>query len=227
MDSSKKQGDQHLQVRIRSVLDASGHSNESASVFCPQRQASTDLEHCRTCERVSSVVEDEAGRPTALECQRPDDAATEESENSLFETHVLSALLKVRVGEVMGRGVLCVRPAMALPSLAQLMVRRGIEAVPVVNEQAQPIGLVTKTELLKDSLLADGRTAKTVRDAMVIGILKISEDEPLDRAASLMAYENLSFLPVVNQQGAVVGILSAVDVLAFVSRREGYIIPAH
>lgn len=228
MPAPPKKNCQRLTVHVRQVLDEAGAAAESESVYCPSK-GTIDLSVCRRCERLLSVAQDSEGRPAALECVPPPSAPTAPATtaNPLLEARVLSSLLKVRVGEVMSREVLCVRPTMLLSSLTQVMVTRGFNAVPVVNEHNVLIGLVTKDELLKSAIAQSSDPMATVRQVMLVATLRVSEHDPVARAASLMAYENFSFVPVIDEAGGVVGMLAALDVLAFVARRDGYVIPSH
>src|SRR5262249_40757083 len=68
-------------------------------------------------------------------------------------------------------------------------------------------------------------TRVTAREVMSPTVITLHESSNIGQAASLMAYEGVHHLPVVSDRGAVVGILSAIDVLRWLGRQSGYIIP--
>lgn len=218
---------QRLPVRTRQVLEPDGQRTETETVYCTRREASTDVAVCRDCERLAKVVEDEDEKPIEVACWSKVEAVENDPSRSdpLLEARVLLGLMKVSVHEVMTRGVLCVRTAMALAPLAQMMLRHGVSALPVVNERGEPIGLVSKTDLLRAVHEQGPPSNGTVRDVMAVMTFSVGENERLDKAAALLAYEGIQHVPVVSSTGTVVGILSALDVLAFLARREGYVIP--
>ena len=43
-------------------------------------------------------------------------------------------------------------------------------------------------------------------------------------AAALMAYENIHRVPVVAADGAVIGIVSAMDIVRWVAEQDGYVV---
>jgi|CXWL01.1.fsa_nt_gi CBS domain-containing protein len=218
-----------LPVRTQEVIDPDGDASETATVYCPRREASTDVEVCRRCERLSKVVEDADDKPLQVVCwSKPDvEGPQPPVQDPLVEARVLMALMKVAVHDVMTRGVLCVRREMSLTPLAQLMLSRGVSALPVVNDKGAPIGLVSRTDLVRAAYVDGSASSATVRDVMTVMTFSIGENERLDRAAALLAYEGIQHLPVVSGNGSVVGILSAIDVLSYLARREGYVIPEH
>ena len=65
----------------------------------------------------------------------------------------------------------------------------------------------------------------TAGDVMSPLVLTLHESSNIGQASSLMAYEGVHRLPVVSDEGRVVGILSSLDVLRWFGRRSGYLIP--
>jgi CBS domain-containing protein len=163
----------------------------------------------------------------------------------------------VHVREVMTREVVCLEPGMDLDATASLFLERGISGAPVVDPEGRPIGMVTKTDLMRamhdgtDTEEIDTRPGRpsrhtrqggvevldegfalvrgrgaAVRDIMTPVAFTLSESAPLARAAALMAFEGVHRVPIVSVRGAVVGIVSALDVVRWLAREEGYLVPA-
>jgi CBS domain-containing protein len=57
--------------------------------------------------------------------------------------------------------------------------------------------------------------------------ISLEATAPLTRAAALMAFEGVSRLPIVDGRQHVVGMLSALDLLRWLGRQDGYTIPAY
>jgi CBS domain-containing protein len=56
--------------------------------------------------------------------------------------------------------------------------------------------------------------------------LALPEGATVSRAAALMAYEGVHRIPIVSDDGVVVGILAAVDVLRWLATSSGYALGA-
>jgi len=136
-----------------------------------------------------------------------------------------SRLATVSVGEVMTPHVVCVAPDVSIESLMALLVERGISGVPVVNERGLPVGMVSKTDIVRH-LYEDGNTqtsdSTTVGDLMLPLAFTLLESAPLSHAAALMAWEGVHRIPICSDAGDVVGILSALDLVRWLSGQEGY-----
>lgn len=59
---------------------------------------------------------------------------------------------QIPVRRIIGREVVCVREDLDVGALLDLMVRRRIGCVPVVDERGRPIGMVTKTDVVEQQL---------------------------------------------------------------------------
>ncbi len=129
------------------------------------------------------------------------------------------------VGDVMTPSVICVAPDVEVESLLALLVERGISGVPVVNERGLPVGMVSKTDIVRH-LYEEGKTESsdgtTVGDLMLPLAFTLLESAPLTHAAALMAWEGVHRIPICSDAGDVVGILSALDVVRWFSREQGY-----
>jgi CBS domain-containing protein len=76
-----------------------------------------------------------------------------------FEPHDRRAFLKsVDISEAMTRDVLTVEAATSLEEAARLLIRQRIGCLPVVDRAGAPIGIVTKTDLLRVAYLSGDET---------------------------------------------------------------------
>lgn len=102
-----------------------------------------------------------------------------------------------------------------------LMIRRGLHAVPVVGKEYEVLGIITTGDAL-DALLnrrraraggeGSGGDELVARDVMTRTVLCVSEDQLLMEAAQMMANRDVEQLPVV-RDGALVGFLTRDSVL--------------
>jgi CBS-domain-containing membrane protein len=57
--------------------------------------------------------------------------------------------LNVWAGEVMQREVVTVRPETPVAAVAELLIERGVKAVPVVDQQGRLVGIVDRQAILR------------------------------------------------------------------------------
>ena len=139
----------------------------------------------------------------------------------------------LHVRDVMVRGVTAVTSDTPLAEVVELLLRRNVKAIPVVDERRHVVGIITGGDLLrqggldmrlslKQELDADAlrqrlgelaRSPKTARDVMTRPVRTVQADLDLDGAIRLMAERRVKRLPVVDPGGALVGIVARADVL--------------
>ena len=102
-----------------------------------------------------------------------------------------------------------------------LMVRRELQAVPVVGEDYEFLGVITSGDAMEELVSqaraesAGGTTAgqePTAREVMTRTVMCVSEDQSLIEAASIMVNRNVEQLPVI-RDGEMVGFLTRGEVL--------------
>jgi CBS domain-containing protein len=138
----------------------------------------------------------------------------------------------MRVREVMTSEVVTVSPDAPLSEVLQLLLEKGIKAVPVVQGR-KVVGMVTGGDLLKragmglrvslhEALPPNMRceechkldvAGKTARDVMSGPVVTAHILARVPEAAALMASRKLKRLPVVDDAGDLAGIISRIDIL--------------
>lgn len=112
-----------------------------------------------------------------------------------------------------------VRPETPLSEVVDLMVRQGVDAVPVVGERSEVLGMVTSADALGQlmheadaDVLAMGEELLTARDVMTRSVLCVSEGQPLIEAAHMMVHKDVEQIPVA-REGRLIGIVTRTKVL--------------
>jgi CBS domain-containing protein len=194
-----------LEVRTVDVITGRGRSLTLSSVRCPVRARTAAVDECAHCDESGGVAQDALARGEYLWCSVP--AAAPRPDAGPAE--------RALVGEVMRRTAVALRPGLGRAVAADALRARGAAAAPVVDGEGRPVGIVTEAELLR------ARTGAKVSDAMVRVALAVLETATLARAASLMAAHGADRLPVVSDDGIVVGMLTAMDVVAWLAGHGG------
>ena len=141
------------------------------------------------------------------------------------------------VKDVMTSRVVAVRKNAPFKDIATLLTRYRVSAFPVLDDDGKVIGVVSEADLLcKEALIAamggrPGRpgpyhddfaraAAVTAADLMTTPPVTTTPGEPAADAARLMYNAGVKRLPVVSENGHLVGIISRADVLSVYGRPD-------
>jgi CBS domain-containing protein len=213
-----------LNIRTLRVAGTRGVFEIHHSVPCPTH-GSIPLARCENCEHLTTIMCADDGRQTAVSC-RP--ATQPQREERSFWTRLKrqpADPTRTAVSEVMTTELMCVTSDLPLESVAALLLDAQIGAVPVVDYEGFPMGILTKTDLVRDgfdrsldatadqsdTLQLTLRTQSRVLDVMAPMVHCVREDETVAHAAAIMLSKHLHHLPVVEEQGRLVGMLSTFD----------------
>src|SRR5262245_40747875 len=122
----------------------------------------------------------------------------------------------MRVRHVMTKDPSCCVPSDPAPRAASIMRDEDTGIIPVIeNEQSQKIvGVVTDRDLCMN-IVADGRDPNTVSiDAcMTTAVVTCSPNDAVERATELMKENQIRRVPVVDEHGTLLGIVSMADLV--------------
>jgi CBS domain-containing protein/PII-like signaling protein len=171
--------------------------------------------------------------PRVLELVQHGLVTVDETELVLAEASPVRDLaLTVTVGDVMSREVASVGPGTPIRKVVELMLGRPYRAVPVV-EGGRPVGIITNTDLVRrgglgirvdllhrlegterhETLQRLAEQDRTAAEVMTPRPVTVGVGTSLPVAAELMARRRLKRLPVVDEGGALVGMVSRLDLL--------------
>ncbi|HEY6558999.1 MAG TPA: CBS domain-containing protein [Polyangiaceae bacterium] len=228
-------------VPVRRLEQLGGATRLTA--FCPRKEHSVDLLGCLECEHRITLSLDHAEGQSGMQCRTP-----APGKRQVATAVRPSDAERTQLSEILPLRSTVVRADMDLESVAQLLLERGLNGVPVVDKRGEAIGVVSKTDLLRyqqtevqtyqaspndlDGTDFEGErglhleqpsTAK-VADAMTPLAFTLPETSSIARAAALMAFEHVQQVPVTGPDRAVVGMVGSADILRWVARRAGYIV---
>jgi CBS domain-containing protein len=145
----------------------------------------------------------------------------------------------MKAGDLMSTNLVVVPPETPVAAVAELLAARGISAVPVVDADGKPLGIVTEGDLIRR--LADKppgpltwfldhfreskpliqRYAKahgaTARDVMSAELVSVDADTPAERIAQLMEEHGIRRVLVL-REGRLAGLVSRADLLRAILR---------
>jgi len=144
-----------------------------------------------------------------------------------------------RVKDVMTTDVVSVRESAQYKDIVAVLCGLHVSACPVLDEADHLVGVVSEADLLLKEvgrealggyLISSGRRAEqakaagvTAAELMTAPAVTIRPDDSLADAARLMHDRHVKRLPVVDQTGRLVGIVSRVDLLSVFGRPDSEI----
>lgn len=118
----------------------------------------------------------------------------------------------MKVRDLMTPNPVCCSPSDSVQDAARLMGSYEVGSLPVVEakENGRPVGIVTDRDLAIGAL-AEGRIDARVGDVMTPNPFTVGENDDVADVNRVMAERQVRRVPVVNDEGAVVGIVAQAD----------------
>jgi CBS domain-containing protein len=121
----------------------------------------------------------------------------------------------MKAREIMSKDPRCVTPDASVREAARLMKDEDVGVLPVVEADGKDkrlVGMVTDRDIAI-RVVAEGRTGDEarVRDIMSGNPRSVRENENVDDVLELMGREQVRRIPVVDDRGAVIGIIAQAD----------------
>jgi CBS-domain-containing membrane protein len=232
--------EQRTFVRVRRLEQIGGEAVLTA--FCPRKEHTVDLLGCLDCKHRIALSLDAAEGHGTLQCRT---VAPDDPPRTTWPMRPTDAE-RTPVSEIMPVQTALVRPDMDLDSVTHVLLERGLNAVPVVDEQGIAIGILSKTDLLRHQQAEAGAyepppeltgtgfedecgvhverpSAAKVADAMTPVAFTLPETASIARAAALMTFEHVQQVPITGPEQTVVGMIGSADILRWLARRAGYV----
>ena len=147
-----------------------------------------------------------------------------------------------RVRDVMTHLVVTFRPEDKIPEAAKRLLLNRISGAPVVDG-GRLVGVVSEADLIRAYVSPDIRSSRfaaprplifllmrenarsevddmTVGQVMTRNAISIGPDESVGEAASLIERQNVRRLPVVDEDGYVIGVLTRTDLVRSMARNN-------
>ena len=146
--------------------------------------------------------------------------------------------MKTAVKDVMTTRVIWVRKDTPFRDLAAALRKHRVSAFPVLGEEDKVIGVVSEADMLTKEALdgepgvfsgilhhRDAEKARgiTAGDLMTAAVVAVAPEDTVERAARLMYSHKVKRLPVIDEHGHLVGIISRADVLSVFDRPDAEI----
>ena len=140
-----------------------------------------------------------------------------------FSEYSLPEQLTVR--DVMSDHPRTVQADTPLKEAARTLVRTGLGALPVIDDERRVLGMVSEREIIRHLLttqvfsgadvraaVSPGMASRTVRDVMSRQVMCVAPEQAIAEVASLMSNKDVDRVPVV-REGQLVGFLTRGDIV--------------
>jgi CBS domain-containing protein len=126
-------------------------------------------------------------------------------------------------GEAMVAHPPTLKPEQSLLEAVRVMCDRQIHELPVLDETGRVIGMLGDDDVRRAvgdpaMFLASGTPSIDVQDVMDTGVTPVRDDRPIAEVAHYFSDARLGAVPVVDERGALVGVMSYLDTLNALAR---------
>ncbi len=127
--------------------------------------------------------------------------------------------------EIMTVPVITIEPDVTAADAWNRFNDAGVRNMPVVQENGPMIGILSERELLKKLIIRDGKVEEardfTVRDIMSADVIATGPLTDIRRVAKAMLDQHVGLMPVVDEKGALVGVVTRSDILHAIIHHPG------
>ena len=120
----------------------------------------------------------------------------------------------VRVGDCMTRGVVTARIDASVVEIAKTLKKNEVGSV-IVTQEGKMRGVITERDIAY-KIVAEGKDPRktTAKDVMSSPVTTIGADKNIEDAAMLLKQKDIKRLPVIDEKGKLVGIVTESDLLS-------------
>ncbi|MCE4602540.1 MAG: CBS domain-containing protein [Desulfurococcales archaeon] len=123
---------------------------------------------------------------------------------------------EILVSHAMTKNPVVINPNKTALEAARLMRQVGVSALPVVDSNRRLVGIITERDFVWKIVAEEKPYDTPVSEFMTRSLIVINEKETLSEALRLMSKFKIRHLPVVDDKGSLVGIISIRDIEAAV-----------
>lgn len=97
--------------------------------------------------------------------------------------------------------------------VAEVMVKKGVSSVIVIDKKTKPIGIVTEKDLVRRVCLKDMSASRfAVEEIMSSPLITIMAYDSVDTASRIMTHNQIKHLVVLEEDNRICGLLSVTDI---------------
>lgn len=121
--------------------------------------------------------------------------------------------VNVSVATIMNRDVIAIHADAACRDALEIFLDNRVGSLPVIDNEGKLVGILSKTDLMLPS-----KIRKKVADVLTRDVLTVREDYVIDKVVRMFQSKRIRCIPVVDNNGKLVGVVGRNDVLAYYAR---------
>jgi len=132
----------------------------------------------------------------------------------------------VQVVDLMTTDVITVSRETGIRDAARLMFRNHVSGLPVTASDGTLCGIITEADFLRmevDRYEGASGIGETVGDVMSEGVVTTGPETEIYDAAKMMTFQDIKRIPVVDEDGRLLGIISRADIVSVFTRPDDVI----
>jgi len=132
----------------------------------------------------------------------------------------------VQVVDLMTTDVITVSRETGIGDAARLMFRNHVSGLPVTGPEGTLCGIITEADFLRLEVERHEGTVgigETVGEVMSEGVVTTGPETEIYDAAKMMTFQDIKRLPVVDDAGRILGIISRADIVSVFTRPDDVI----
>lgn len=132
----------------------------------------------------------------------------------------------MNVVDLMTTDVISVTTGTGLREAARLMFRNRVSGLPITDDSGALVGIITEADFLKLEVERQEGTrdqGDTVADVMSRGVVTVQPEVEIYEAAKIMAVQEVRRLPVIDEEGRLLGVISRADIVSIFTRPDDVI----
>jgi CBS domain-containing protein len=128
-------------------------------------------------------------------------------------------MMNEKVETIMIKDLVTLGPESTLSHVSEIFRTKRIHHIPIVDE-GKLVGLITTYDLWRKNPSHDDYENIQVKDVMSKKLIKLEPEDKVGTAAELFLDNRFHALPVVNNEGILVGLVTTFDVLRYEFKKE-------
>ena len=119
----------------------------------------------------------------------------------------------MKIYDVMSVDIVCAKKDATIIEVATRIVLARFNGIPIINDDGLPIGIITTIDVLR--AINDGKDLNitTIGDIMKNNPLVAKQNDEIEETIDIMDKNGISMVPVVEDDGRIIGICSRSDIL--------------
>jgi CBS domain-containing protein len=187
------------------------------TVPCPRR-GSIGLEECIDCPHLTRLDIDPDTNEVVLACLSESPLLRRRTLRRVVDGQDPASLECTPVSALLPERRVVLGSKLGIREVATLFVSRDLDYAPVVDDLARPIGVLSKSDLLRWSWRDAPGPRHTLPEIMGPPGAPLLQTASIARAAATLVESGLDYVTVVSPSGAAAGVLSPRDLLGWFVR---------